>query len=242
MLGFFYKDIRKTSVIMYIILAFAIGVAAFLLPTYYFFAATGEVDESEVALLVASSAAAYYVVFFLIDWALQDSFVGEDQSLWQSFVMATPGTMKAQIQSKYCLAIFLNVCVLVFCELEDVIGCVLFKDMTISTSIIPVLLVCWNLVKTAFTLPFVYAYGSKQGNTVKMIFFVLFVLAIVVYGLFGDISWALNGNILEKIRTFFLEGNGIWILGIFPYVAALLYYISYRICLKVYRKGLENIE
>ncbi|MDO5156266.1 MAG: ABC-2 transporter permease [Eubacteriales bacterium] len=242
MLGFFYKDIHKTRMIMSLILGVALVVAAFLLTTYYFYGAAGEIENSDILMLPLTSAAAYYLLFFLLDWAMQDSFVGEDQSIWQCFVMATPGTMKAQIQSKFCLTIFLNICMLVFCELMDMIACLLFGDMTVSTAILPVLLVCWNLTKSAFTLPFMFACGNKQSNAIKLIFFAFIVLLIAVYGLFGDISWALHGNILENIRKFFIEGNGIWILGIFPYVAAALYYISYCICLKVYRKGLENIE
>lgn len=240
MIGFFYKDIRKSRAIMWVIAGFTVFIAGFIISTICLSSASGDkMEESGVVVLLGVT---YYLLFFLIDWALQDSYVGEDASLWQSFVMSTPGTMKAQIQSKFCLEIFMNVCVLFLCEIVDIIGCLIYGDVSVSASIFPVLFVCWNLVKASFTLPFIYGWGIKQGNIVKLMFVACVVCIAAIYGLFGDISWFLEGNVLDKIRTFFLEGNGIWILGFFPYVAAVLYYISYRICLKIYRKGLENIE
>ena len=235
MIGFFYKDLIKSKAMM-----FAIGIISIIVYFFFVFSmflATEEADNPYIYSVITN-----YLTFLLIDWAIQDSYVGETNIIWQSFVMSTPGTMKAQIQSKFCLTIFWNLCMLIFCELENAIVCVLFHDISILLYIVPVLLVCWNMVKAATIFPFIYIFGIKQANSVKTAFFACVFGLIIIYGLFGDISWALEGNVLENIRTFFLDGNGVWFLRLFPCFSVGLFYVSYRICLLVYRKGLELNE
>lgn len=239
MVGFFYKDLKQSKVFLCFVCGFVLIISVFLFAVSYFIRIGGPEEGIDGFIFYAL---AFYLAFLLVDWAVSDGFSGDDRNLWQSFAMATPGTMKAQIQSKFCLTLFLNICMLVLCDIVDAIGCLLAGDMSGSAALVPVILICWNMMKTSIHFPFIFRYGTKHGQNAKQIFFLCVVGIIAIYLLYGDISWLLNGNVLEKIRTFLLEGNGVWIMEALPCVAAAMYYGSYRVCLKVYRKGLENYE
>ena len=67
-------------------------------------------------------------------------------------------------------------------------------------------------------------------------------LVVVIYALFGDITFLFGDDPVAAITEFLTSGNALLVLSLIPAASVLLYYISYLISLKLYRKGAENYE
>ncbi|MBQ8903219.1 MAG: hypothetical protein IJY73_02830, partial [Oscillospiraceae bacterium] len=86
-------------------------------------------------------------------------------------------------------------------------------------------------------------FGIIFGNTVKFgSLGVLFFIGII-YFLFGDISFILESeNLLETVMALLSSDVAMIILSIFPAVSILLYWVSCKISIPLYIKGVEAYE
>lgn len=97
----------------------------------------------------------------------------------------------------------------------------------------------------AFVVPFIAYFGAEHGKNVMMVFFLGIIAIILIWVMFGDISFLINNRdkgfwaILRMLQS---QKVLVWAGALLPYIAVGGYYLSYRISLKLYRKGVNNDE
>lgn len=166
-----------------------------------------------------------------------DHFSPDEKYASLSFGISTPWGAKGMMQSKYYAMLIINV-------IQLFISCIL--DMIFS--IFSGTNCCWalfflfgvNLLIIAIKTPFIVRYGSAIGTAVMPFLFMILLIIIGIYFLFGDISFLFADNPLEALKALLAGKNLPLILALFPCVTIIFYYISYRLSLALYRKGIET--
>lgn len=184
----------------------------------------------------------YFLVFLLAGLLEQQMFAPDEKRTVSSFIISAPGGAKGHIQSKYCTILIIDLLILNCCFMTDAAACVVSGTAVYSIGAICMLFFCINLFFSAFSTPFYIRFGSLHGNGIKYGALGVVILILGIYGLFGDISFLFGNDPLEEIAEFLSSGNALLILSLIPAVSVLLYYISYRLSLVMYRKGAENYE
>ena len=231
MAGLLYKEFVLCKKALLLLL----GVAA--VATAYMIFNSLISDDEELTIIYA---VLYFIVFFLTGFAQNEMFTRDENAKWSSFVISTPKAAKGQVQCKYYASLILNIFVVSWAYLMDSVNAALGSSSLII--VIPVLF-CGQLLINALEFPFSIRFGSKRGSNIKMGIVIAIFLAFVIYGLFGDISFIMTDDFPEKLATF-LTGEGLsntllWILGVLPYAAYGLYYLSCKLSEKLYLKGVE---
>lgn len=243
MLGFIYRDLAVVkSYFLKLVFIFYIPFSVVLwLSTFGFRYMDNVENEGEGTFsYIVMSFIIYYMFFLLISWGISESFLGSDHALWKCFTVATPGGMKDQIRAKYVVILISNIVLASACMITDAVNVMLAGSTNVSASSLLVGLLCWNFFKEATTMPFVYAYGAEQGRKVKLILLGVMCLIATIYGLYGDISMFQAEDFGVKMVAFLSSEKVTWIMAVVPYVTLGLFYLSYRITLLVYPKGLEQ--
>lgn len=242
MLGFLYRDFAVVkSYFLKLVFMFYIPFSVVLwLSTFSFrFLENTETEGEGAFTYIAMSFIIYYLFFLLISWGISESFLGSDHALWKCFTVATPGGMKNQIRAKYVVILISNIAMASACLVTDAVNVMVAGNTNVSAVSLLVGLLCWNFFKEATTMPFVYAYGAGQGRKVKLILLGVVCLIAIIYGLYGDISMFQTEDFRESMVVFLYSDKLKWIMAVVPYVTLGLFYLSYRITLLVYPKGLE---
>lgn len=184
----------------------------------------------------------YFLVFLLAGLLEQWTFMPDEKRNVSSFIISAPGGAKGHIQSKYCTILIIDLMILNCCVMTDAAACAVSGTTVYSIGAICMLFFCINLFFSAFSTPFYIRFGSLHGNGIKYGALGVVILIIGIYGLFGDISFLFGDDPTAAIAEFFSGGNALLILSLIPAVSVLLYYVSYKISLVMYRKGAENYE
>lgn len=192
--------------------------------------------------LVMLATLCHWISFAIVGLLNCEVFRHDERKAWTSFAMSLPQATKGVVQSKYYMVLIVNTIMLFLVFLMDCILVGFSGDIAVSTLLVAMMIYCWRMFLSAVEIPFILRFGYMSGMWVKGVVLGIVLGSVVVYGLFGDISFFLEGNVLEKIKTLFVEGNAIWILAWIPYLTVGIYYLSYRISLKLYQKGAENYE
>ena len=198
-----------------------------------------EPNTSSITTLVVMT---FFMIFFLIEPLSSELFATDEKATTCSFFFSTPQSGKGLLQSKYYFVLLMDLGVLFGCFLIDTIVMVIMGEYAVSTLTVCVILFSVTLILLAIQIPFHVRFGAKMGPEVQGLFVYTFFCLIVVYALFGNISFFFEENILEAFMAYLQSGKVIFVLSLLPYVAVLLYYLSYRISLLLYRKGVETYE
>ena len=185
------------------------------------------ITEPDTSLFTVCMVMMFFITFFLIEPLSGELFATDEKATTCCFFFSTPQSGKGLIQSKYYFILLIDLGVLFGCFLIDTIVMVIMGEYAVST-----------LIQS----PFHVRFGAKMGPEVQGLFVYTFFCLIVVYALFGNISFFFEENILEAFMAYLQSGKVIFVLSLLPYVAVLLYYLSYRISLLLYRKGVETYE
>ncbi len=180
------------------------------------------------------------VPFALFSVCSGELFRYDEREKWCCFAASTPQTSKGQVLVKYYFTLAANVVILFLCFLADCLFVALRGDIASSNLVIGYIFFCISLMTNALEFPFYFRFGSEHGGQVKAASVVTVVLLICVYGLFGDISFLLDGNFSDTFKNLLSGSAALWALALFPAAAVSAYYLSYRISLRMYRKGMEN--
>ena len=126
--------------------------------------------------------------------------------------------------------------------MTDAAAVAITGDATISVTLPLLIIFSGALLLEALSLPFMVYFGSAQGTNAKGTTLLALGYILGLYILFGDISMFLEEGLLAALKSFFTQGNIILMLGIFPYIAMALYYLSFRISVLLFRKGADNYD
>ena len=182
----------------------------------------------------------YAIVFFLTGFSNSEYFKCDEKPTWVSFVASTPLAGKGQVAGKYYTILILNVSVLFCCFVTDIIATAIIGDMTKSMGGVLVLLFSIEMLICAFEMIFFVRYGANAGSGVKGIVLGVFIAMVMIYILFGDISFFFSDDPLADFMKFLAGPVPMWITTLLPFAAVGLYAASYALSLKLYRKGAEN--
>ncbi len=192
--------------------------------------------------MVITSVLMYAMVFFVLGFFESGMFAPDEKRTAMSFIISAPTGAKQHIGSKYLTVLLIYLGVLACCFLTDAAAVAITGDATISVTMPLIIIFSGALFLEALSLPFMVYFGSAQGTNAKGRTLLILGYIIGMYILFGDISLFLEEDFLEAVKQFFTQGNIILILGIFPYIALALYYLSFRISVLLFRKGADNYD
>lgn len=235
MRGLLYKEFYQFKFDMYLIVGLQLLFSGFCI-------ASGVVTKAESAPESLSMALSLcYIVVLLLGSMLSTEFFAKDEKRpWNNFVFSLPQTEKGQVAAKYYAVLLLHLLILCFCFVTDTIVVAIYGSVTISGITVAIVFFAMRIVVHAIGIPFMIRFGSTMGINVEIACLVIAFMLLSIYALFGDISIFFQDNIKDALIEFVTSGNVIWILALLPYVAGVAYYLSYRVSLKLYRKGAES--
>lgn len=211
-----------------------ISAAINVIITYYYRSEPDTVQMLTILLVL--------MVFIFVGMFDTGFFTFDENRLWQNFAASSPLSFKAQAQSKYVLMLAINLFVVFVFNIADcIIPLVAGSQFGFLTSL-AFLMFSVQIITCAIEIPFMVRFGSQKGVNVKLSVFGIILLAVGIYLLFGDISFLFEGDILNKLLTFSQSGGMVWIMALLPYFALTLYFLSYKISTRLYRKGAEKYE
>lgn len=187
--------------------------------------------------------AAIYLLMFLLSMSMltNDYFKIDEKTSTALFLCATPKSVKAQVAGKYFFILIIGLFVLAANFVTDIIVTAITLGGTSSLTAL-LMLFCMELTVNAVEIPFVIRFGSGKGAAIKGAVFGGIMIALIIYGLFGDISFFLGSDPIGAFMEY-MNGDGpMWTMAITPYASVAAYYLSYLVSVKLWRKGAECYE
>lgn len=237
MKGFLYKDLYNSRVSF---AAIAIIQAVIVVVLILNAIVTSEITLSEGFLMDIVNISLYLLAYISSTLCLNDCFKKDEIRQWQYFSMTVPDGIEGIVYSKYIVVLLSQIIVTFSCFVVDSICMVICPTKTSDTIIIWILLMM-NMIKLAIEIPCTILAGSRKGASLGNAVFMVLIIFIILYVLFGDISMFFEEAVLEKIKKALTEGLAMWILSLLPWVTILLFWISSRFTIAFYRKGVERI-
>jgi len=247
-LGLFYKDflLMKKALILNALAMIGSSVLMFL-PWEKILKANDAVTETingETMSFIVMPIISYLFIFLVISDLQSNVFSADESKGYSTFVISTPLTAKGQVLSKYYEILFLSFVGVLWGSVCDVISsCVLG---TVSNAMgVYVTFFFVQIFLRAIDVPFLIRFGQSYGKTVKLLMVSVVVFLGIVYRLFGKLPSFGADSIFEAVFTWLVsEKNFSTValggISLFPYIAFAMFYLSYRISLKLYGKGVEN--
>ncbi len=236
MFGLIYKELithKKQLLAITPVLVFFLGWT--IVPP----AVTSDLNEWELDLALTFSS----IVIMLTIGMFESGIVEADEvKKWQEFIVSAPYGIRRQIGAKYVFnaafsCVIANVLTLFF----SVAAAINDTDVNIAEALLFQFLWLQLLIR-ALEMPFLFRFGSKQGNIFRMVLIGALTIGIIIYGLFGDLS------VLGSLKSFlqwmkdFLTDKSSYFLYLTPLVTWIIYFLSYEISCKLYLKGGEYYD
>ncbi len=180
--------------------------------------------------------------FILFSITNAELFRYDEREKWCCFAASTPQTSKGQVQVKYYFTLAAHSVMLFSGMLCDAVFIAVVGSTSVSGMTMGVLFYCISLILNALEYPFYFRFGSDHGSQVKGASIWTVILLIMIYLLFGDISFLMEGNFADFFAALFSNTAMMWSMAVLPAVSLVIFYLSYLVSLKMYRKGMENYE
>lgn len=225
-----------------------LGVGAFILIVFCFGIAEmntafGVPSPEDAFGIAAANAAGYFCFFILLTPLSSGLFTPDEKSTTVGFLFSTPQAARGQIQSKYYFLLILNLGILLLCFITDTIIIGRVGENASSATLACMLFFCMNLILLAIRIPFNVRFGSAMSFPMQIAGIILITSGILLYALFGNISFFMEDHDLVTILKEYLSSEKVvFALSLIPYLSVAMYYLSYRISLVLYRKGVETYE
>ena len=231
MIGYFYKDLllSKFAILTQITFLGIISLMSILFAT---------LPQGSLAPLVLLE----FCAFLLTNVINQHLFQADERRTWQYFALSTPQKEQGQIGSKYILVLLVNLVTLLWLLLLDCVFGHMAEKPGLSTSSALLLFFCLMLVMDAIEMPFVFRFGSTYGAKYKGYVLLGIFGVVAIYLLYGDISFLRTGDPLSAFLGKLQGGTLHRFLDLLPYIAVVLYFLSYCLSLKIMKKGIEAYE
>lgn len=200
-------------------------------------------EHSPEVMLTGICTMIYFFMFFITNIFNHQLFAADEKRAIGNFVISCPSGAKGHVEGKYYTLLIVNIATLVICFLTDTVIYLIANSTMYSSGSVLMFLFSGNILYTAFGNPFYLRFGIQLGNTVKLTSLgVLFAIGFI-YFLFGDISFILESeNLMETIMTLISGDAAMIIMSILLSVSILLYWVSCKISIPLYKKGVEAYE
>ncbi len=238
MLGLLYKNFRINfySLLLCLIVTLMCCATAIIISIL---SGTDLMTENDGAMLFL---VLYYSAFNMPSLTSNLLFEADENKTASAFAMSLPQGGKGHIEAKYWYILIQYLVVLFITFLTDTVTYSILGGAFTAT-ILLVLIFCWRLLLSAIEIPFVIRFGSQKGFAIKGLVIAFVALLLMIYLMFGDISWLINSD--DPITAFkeWLESRKILFpISLFPFISCGAYFLSCKISIKVFRKGAENYE
>lgn len=251
MVGLIYKEwiLQKRSLLL-LGGAFALLLAILFFPMVndYLNTISETLEMPADALLMLWELGIFIILFLILGIYQPTIFEVDENKKWAGFITASPLRGDGQIGAKYWFTLLLSLVVFEVCRLFANISIAVY-GMSINLSPFFLILFYLQLLLRAFEYPFLVRFGSKSGGTYKGILFLIVVMIVIIYFLFGDLSafGSLNDMTDWLFRCLMMEDavspKGIMTAqAVLPYGSVILYYLSYRLSCKFYQMGVETYD
>ncbi len=244
MSGLLYKNFRLnlSSMIFSLVTAFACCLTMILVCLFSYPLRGVKAGPDDIQSLSLGFFACYFLAFWLPSMASSSLFsVDENRTCW-AFAMSLPQGAKGHVEAKYYYLLAQNIVIMFIVFICDTVSCGMLGGAGNNTIfIIFAFSVCIFL--TAIEVPFMIRFGSERGVAIKGAVVAGVIILAFLYLLFGDISWVFSDeDPIVALMNWLQSGDIIFWLGLFPYFSIAAYYISFRISVKLFRKGAESYE
>ena len=244
MKGLLYKDFiifRKTLFILGIIVT---SILLCCITITYMRTAFAVPGEEETLGIVFTNCGLYLFAFLILPFISSQLFTPDENPACINFLFSTPKSAGGQIQSKYYFLLIVNLAILLMCFLVDTGIMLMLGEYATSCSLICMIYFCFSLILLSIRIPFAIRFGSNHSFEAQCVYMIILSAFLLIYGLFGDISFFFQeeGINIKAIRDYLQSEKVVFVLSLIPYISLLIYYLSYRISLALYRKGVENYE
>lgn len=233
MRGLMYKQLLTFRVPALMIIGLQLFVAATALLMYSENPARGDQSLMTAAMIVP------FILFSITNGEL---FRYDEREKWCCFAASTPQTSRGQVLVKYYFTLAAHTVILFVGMLCDTVFIAFVGTAVTSSMTTGVLFFCISLIMNSLEYPFYFRFGSEHGAQVKGASIWTVVLLIMIYLLFGDISFLLDGNLTDFFAALFSSTAMLWAMALLPAASIVIFYLSYLISLKMYRKGMESYE
>ncbi len=240
MSGLLYKNFRINffSFLFAVILAVVCGIvnivsAALIVPLS---------SDEQIIILSFILFCSVYFVFMLVSLIVTPIFQCDENKTCCAFALSVPQGGKGHIEAKYWYILIQFATVMFIMFISDMIVFGITDGMVSLTKII-MLLFCIRLFLIAIEIPFLIRFGSQKGNAIKGLTIIFIIMLIMIYFLFGDISWILKGdNPIIALTEWLNSGKQILVISLFTPFSLLAYWLSCRISVRLFKKGAEDYE
>ena len=220
--------------------------AAVFVNVFQFAAVDGQKMGGTMSLLMNIMAV---VASFFVMGTMQGLIYEQDErKKWSYYITSTEAGSAAQVGEKYILVLIISMAALV---LNVLLNCIAIDLANNEYQIAPVCMALFfiQVLLRAVEIPFVMAFGSKKGNLVRGAIMLAALIVALVYLLFGDLkaiglgsSDDLWDKLIKLIKSPSSNSNVLLALGAAGVCVLPLYYLSYRISCRVYKRGADAYE
>ncbi len=232
MFGLVYKELvtrkKQLIILLPIIALFTIMVIA-----------DAATNDEYVGVMLMLAAVCIILVSGMFE---QGSFENDETKKWLSFIGSAEDGVRKQIGSKYLFNLILMISVFTYLELIFELAVAMTGINADIFFMALQLMMFFQMVYRAVESPFMVAFGSRYGNTMRMIVMLILVFGFIVYALFGDLSIFGSTEELLLRAEEFLSDSGSYFILLTPAFALLLYYLSFEISCRLYLHGGEYYE
>ncbi|MBQ8966488.1 ABC-2 transporter permease [Ruminococcus sp.] len=248
MLGYIYSNFKSCKGTFFALMGVLFFANCFIFVPYF--------AGSEVYTAAKSSEGSSFLFMMCIFTVALSFYVGgivqegllaaDERKKWAYFVVSTEDGIKKQVGSKYILMLLYSVTISFVCIFMNALTADILGEDVPPTSGLILLLFFVQLLIRAINAPFIFAFSSKYGNTVRLAALLIVSAIALVYGLFGDLSiinmdtmWKKLFKAIEKLSE---SETAIWAQTAFFGVVIVLYFLSYKLSCKFYLKGAEHYD
>ena len=247
MLGLLYKDLkiyRNTFLCLLGALLFSNGFI--MLPMAIGTEEFKDAMDSMPSMFGMMCAGGMLISFYIAGMFQESLISGDEHKKWAYFITSTDDGIKRIVGSKYIIIVIYSMMTAFMCSFmnrlcADIIG----KEAPDNSSLI-LLLIFVQLMFSAFSIPFLFAFGSKYGNTVRLTAVITVIIAGLIYGLFGDLSIINMDKMWDWFMNTLTDLGESWklVLGqvIFFGIVIVMYIGSYKLSCRFYLKGVEHYD
>lgn len=243
MLGVLYKNIKCSMKSLLLWFGVMVFVNALSLVTLTIPDGSG-VDGGAMAALFCMM---FTAMTFYVGGMMEDGVPAIDErKKWAFFIASNEDGIKKEVGSKYIYVLLCSMLTVIICTFFNMLLIDISGDESANITAMIILLFYVQLFVRAFSFPFLYAFGSKVGNAVRLMVLMIVVIAVSVYLLFGDLSGFDLDSFYDYVLKLMTDMNEswklMWIQAVCFMIVPVLYYFSYRISCKLYLRGVENYD
>lgn len=234
--GHILKNLYICKVNIIFIIAVAFLCSGIVIATTCFAAGTPQFDVQELVIMFP---VCYFFIYMCADITSSDLFEKDERAAWVNFAASTPLAGKGQVLGKYYTILIINIGISFLCFITDTVVSFISPE---TESMLTVLVMLFSLFIffQSFTIPFQIRFGSKSGMDMRGAAVGVIIFIAAVYVLFGDISFLMSDDPIAELMKFLSSETPLLIMSVVPFISLALYFISYKLSLKLYNKGAEN--